>query len=147
MSYVGKWKFHSIGSINENDEMIFMNAKEYLESPMIYIDETDAEAVADEIKERKQMIASQIAICEDGNFYMLLPLPEGVSQAEVDAAVAAGHIKLYGGMIADEPKAWKEQDGELWVEMGEGMSDDGWVNIPQEDGKLIFITTKYEKAD
>ena len=147
MSYVGKWKFHSIGTINENDEMVFMDAKEYLESPMMYIDENDPEAVEDEMKERKQMIGSQIAICEDGNFYMLMPLPEGVSQEEVDAAAEAGLIKLYDGMMTDEPKAWKEQDGELWIEVGEGMSEDGWAKLPEQDGMIVFITTRYEKVD
>ena len=147
MSYVGKWKFHSIGTINENDEMVFMDAKEYLESPMVYIDENDPEAVEDEMKERKQMIGSQIAICEDGNFYMLMPLPEGVSQEEVDAAAEAGLIKLYDGMMTDESKAWKEQDGELWIEVGEGMSEDGWAKLPEQDGMIVFITTRYEKAD
>lgn len=147
MSYVGKWKFHSIGTINENDEMVFMDAKEYLESPMMYIDENDPEAVEDEMKERKQMIGSQIAICEDGNFYMLMPLPEGVSQEEVDAAAEAGLVKLYDGMMTDEPKAWKEQDGELWIEVGEGMSEDGWAKLPEQDGMIAFMTTRYVKAD
>jgi len=147
MNYIGKWKFHSIGTIAENDELTYMSADEYLESPMPYVDETDAEAVADEIAERKQVINSKLAICEDGNLYMLLPIPEGVSQEEVDAAVAAGEIKLYDGMLTDDPKTWKEENGELWLEVGEGMSENGWAVIPQEDGKLIFMTTKYEKAE
>ena len=146
MSYVGRWVFHSIGAVNENDEMIYMNAEEYLASPMLYIDETDEEDVADEMKERQQMIGGQIAVCEDGKLYMLMPLPEGVSQAEVDAAVAAGHIKLYDGMMTDEPKAWEERSGELWLEVGMGMSDDGWVQL--SDGEfLAFMTTRYVKAD
>lgn len=56
MSYVGKWVFHSVGMINENDEMVYMRAEEYLNAPMPYVDETDEEAVADEMKERKQTI-------------------------------------------------------------------------------------------
>ena len=146
MSYVGKWKFHSIGGMNEKDEMVFMNAEEYLHSPMPYVDETDQEAVADEMKERRQMIRSEIAVCEDGKLYMLMPLPEGVSQEEVDAAVAAGMIQLYDGMITDEPKAWEERDGELWLEVGEGMNEDGWVQL--SDGEsLLFMTTRYVKAE
>ena len=35
MSYVGKWVFHSIGAMNENDEMVYMAAGEYLNSPML----------------------------------------------------------------------------------------------------------------
>ena len=147
MSYVGKWVFHSIGVINENDEMVYMNSEEYLDSPMIYIDQTDEEAVADELKERKQIISGQIAVCEDGKLYMLMPLPEGVSKEEVEQAVNAGIIKLYDGMMTDEPKQWEERNGELWLNVGEGMSEDGWAKLSDGDGYLTFVTIKYVKAD
>lgn len=147
MSYVGKWVFHSIGAVNENDEMVYMGAEDYLNSPMPYVDETDEEAVADELNERRQMIGGQIAVSEDGKLYMLMPLPEGVSKEEVDQAVESGIIKLYDGMMTDEPKAWEERDGELWLDVGEGMSEDGWVKISDDDGFLIFFTTRYVKAD
>lgn len=147
MSYVGKWKFHSIGTINEKDEMVYLNAEEYLASPMPYVDQSDEEALADEIKERKQTIGGQIAVCEDGKLYMLMPLPEGVSQKEVEQAVNAGIIKLYDGMMADEPKAWEERNGELWLNVGEGMSEDGWAKLSDGDGYLTFVTIKYVKAD
>ena len=147
MSYVGKWVFHSIGLVNDSDEMVFLSAEEYLKAPMPYIDESDEEAVADELKERRTMISGQIAVCEDGKLYMLMPLPEGVSKEEVDKAVKAGVIKLYDGMITDDPKAWEERDGELWLEVGEGMSEDGWAKLSDDDGKLLFMTTRYTKAD
>ena len=147
MSYVGKWVFHSIGAMNENDEMVYMDAEEYLKAPMPYIDESDEEAVADEMKERRRMIDGQIVVCEDGKLYMLMPLPEGVSKEEVDKAVKAGVIKLYDGMMTDEPKVWEERDGELWLEVGEGMSEDGWVKLSDDDGNLLFMTTRYTKAD
>ena len=147
MSYVGKWVFHSIGMVNDSDEVVFLSAEEYLKAPMPYIDESDEEAVADELKERRNMIGGQIAVCEDGNLYMLMPLPEGVSKEEVDKAVKAGAIKLYDGMMTDDPKAWEERDGELWLEVGEGMSEDGWVKLSDDDGNLLFMTTRYTKAD
>jgi len=147
MSYVGKWVFHSIGTINENDEMVYMNAEEYLNSPMPYIDESDEEAVADERKERRQMIGGKIAVCEGGKLYMLMPLPEGVSKEEVDQAVAAGIIQLFDGMITDEPKSWEERNGELWLEVGEGMSEDGWVKLSDDAGYLNFMTTRYVKEE
>ena len=90
MSYVGKWTFHSIGTVTDSDEMVYLCAEDYLKSPMPYIDETDGEAVSDELRERKTMIGTQIEICDDGKMYMLMPLPEGVSKEEVDAAVAEG---------------------------------------------------------
>ena len=147
MSYVGKWVFHSIGMVNDSDEVEFLSAEEYLKAPMPYIDESDEEAVADELKERLNMIGGQIAVCEDGKLYMLMPLPEGVSKEEVDKAVKAGVIKLYDGMMTDDPKAWEERDGELWLEVGEGMSEDGWVKLSDDDGNLLFMTTRYTKAD
>ena len=147
MSYVGKWVFHSIGMVNDSDEVVFLSAEEYLKAPMPYIDESDEEAVADELKERRKMIGGQIAVCEDGKLYMLMPLPEGVSKEEVDKAVKAGVIKLYDGMMTDDPKAWEERDGELWLEVGEGMSEDGWVKLSDDDGSLLFMTTRYTKAD
>lgn len=147
MSYVGKWVFHSVGMMDENDELVYMSAEEYLNSPMLYIDETDEEAVADEMKERKQIVGGKLAVCEDGKLYMLMPLPEGVSQAEVDAAVAAGHIKLYDGMITDEAKVWEERNGALWLEVGMGMSEDGWVQLSDDDGFLNVMTIRYVKAD
>lgn len=147
MSYVGKWVFHSIGMVNDSDEVVFLSAEEYLKAPMPYIDESDEEAVADELKERRNMIGGQIAVCEDGKLYMLMPLPEGVSEEEVDKAVKAGVIKLYDGMMTDDPKAWEERDGELWLEVGEGMSEDGWTKISDDDGHLLFMTTRYVRAD
>ena len=147
MSYVGKWVFHSIGTVNDSDEAVFLSAEEYLKAPMPYIDESDEEAVADELKDRRNMIGGQIAVCEDGKLYMLMPLPEGVSKEEVDKAVEAGVIKLYDGMITDDPKAWEERDGELWLEVGEGMSEDGWVKLSDDDGKLRFMTTRYVRAE
>ena len=147
MNYVGKWVFHSIGAVNEKDELVYLSAEEYLKAPMPYIDESDEEAVADELKERQQMIGGQIAVCEDGKLYMLMPLPEGVSKEEVDQAVKAGIIKLYDGMMTDEPKAWEERNGELWLEVGEGMSEDGWAKLSDDDGHLLFMTTRYVKSE
>ena len=146
MSYVGKWVFHSIGTVNDSDEMEFLSAEEYMKAPMPYVDESDEEAVADELKERRQMVGGQSAVCEDGKLYMLMPLPAGVSQEEVDQAVKAGIIQLYDGMMPDEPKAWVERDGALWLEVGEGMSEDGWVQISEEDGYLRFMTIRYVKS-
>ena len=147
MSYVGKWVFHSIGMVNDSDEVVFLSAEEYLKAPMPYIDESDEEAVADELKERRKMIGGQIAVCGDGKLYVLMPLPEGVSKEEVDKAVKAGAIKLYDGMMTDDPKAWEERDGELWLEVGEGMSEDGWVKLSDDDGNLLFMTTRYVRAE
>lgn len=143
MNYVGKWMFHSIGVVNDNDELVYLDAQGYLDSPMCYIDETDLEAVADEMKERKQLVNGQLSICEDGKLYMLLPFPEGVSQDEIDAAVAAGHIKVYDGMMTQDPFDWEDRDGELWVKM----DGDEFIRLSDENGFISIMTTRYTKAD
>lgn len=144
MSYKGKWKFHSIGMVDdETCERVWLNAEEYLNSPMPYVDETDEEAVADEMKERKRIVGTILEVCENGELYMLMPLPENVSEEEVAAAVAAGVIKVRDGMMTDEPIAWQEREGELWVEMG--MSEDGFVQFSGDGDFLTMITTRYER--
>ena len=145
MSYVGKWKFHSFGAVDdETCERVWLNAEEYMKAPMPYLDETDEEAVADEVKERKKTIGTLLEVCEDGKLYALMPLPEGVSKEEVEAAVNAGIIKVRDGMMTEEPYAWQEREGELWVDMG--MGEDGFVKF-SEDEFLTMFTTRYERMN
>ncbi len=144
MKYVGIWNFDSIRTMNESDEFVYLNAEEYLKSPMPYIDESDEEAVADEIKERKQIIGSKIEICEDGSLYMLIPLPEGVTKEEVDEAVSSGGIVLRRGMISGGQMGWEERDGEFWYSTG--MGEDDWTK-GSEDGYLNVMLSRYTKAE
>lgn len=152
MSYIGKWTFHSIGSSDENDNIVYLSAEQYLASSMPYIDETDEEAVENEINERKNMIGMQLKICENGEMYVLLPIPEGVPQEEIDEAVNAGEIKLVDGMIADSPYSWEERNGDFWYDTrieGEafGEKTDSWVKASDENGFISIFTTRFAKAD
>ena len=145
MSYIGKWIFNSIGVIMDSDEMVYLNSENYLKAPMPYVDETDEEAVADELRERKTMIGMQIEICKDGKLYMLMPLPEGVTKEEVDAAVASGEISMRGGMVSNGPESWEERDGVLWYTTA--LSEDGWTKGSDEDGFVFFMTVRFVKAE
>lgn len=150
MDFIGKWKFHSIGVFNDNDELVYLTADDYLNSPMLYIDETDKDAVAEEMKERKKIIGMQIKICDDGKLYMLMPLHEGVSQAEVDEAVAAGFFTLVDGMIADSPMQWELRDGELWYDTGIngevfGEEAETWAKPLDENGYFTFMNYRFIK--
>ncbi len=144
MSYVGKWVFHSIGTVTDSDEMVYLSAEEYLSSPMPYIDQTDKEAVADELQERRSMIGMQIEICEDGKLYTLMPLPEGVTKEEIDAAVASAEISIRGGMMTSTPEKWEERDGVLWYTTA--LSEDGWTKGSDDDGFVFFMTVRFVKA-
>ena len=104
MSYVGKWQFHSIGTVDdETCERVWLNAEEYIKAPMPYVDETDEEAVADEMKERQKTVGTILEVCEDGKLYALMPLPEGVSKEEVEQAVREAE------QYAEEDKKRKEE--------------------------------------
>lgn len=144
MGYVGKWMFHSIGILTDADEMVYFGAEDYLKSPMPYIDETDEEAVQDELRERKTMIGAQIEICEDGKMYVLMPLPEGASQKEIDAAIAEGQISLRDGMMVSGAETWETRDGMLWYTTE--LSNDGWTQGSDEDGFVRFMTIRFSKA-
>ena len=152
MIYTGKWKLHSVMVFDDDNMPLFLTPQEYLDSPMPYIDESDEEAVADELKERRNMIGTLIKICEDGKLYMLSPLPEGVSQEEVDKAVSAGVIKLVDGAMADEPKAWELREGEFWFDTGiEGEVYDeevsSWIKPIDENGFFNFMNFRFIKED
>ncbi len=151
MSFVGNWKFHSIATMND-DGVVYLTAQEYLDSTMPYIDENDEEAVADELKERRGMINMKLKVCDDGKLYCLMPLPEGVTQEEVDAAVKEGQITLMDGMICGEPMEWEDRDGQLWFNSGiegefMGEKADPWLNASQDEGFVTFMTTRFVKED
>lgn len=151
MAYIGTWVFHSIGAMDDDGNMVYLGAEEYLNAPMPYVDESDEEAVADELRERKKMVGMQVKICDDGKLYLLSPLPEGIPQEEVDRAVAAGIITLLDGMMAGRPMAWEERDGELWYDTGMegevfGEKADSWVKAMTEDGYFAFASTRFAKA-
>ena len=152
MNHIGIWKFHSIGVVNDENKLVYLNAEEYINSPMPYIDESDENAVADEMKERHQLTGSCIEVCEDGKLYMLMPLPEGVSKEEVDAVAAAGEISLRNGMICQRPMRWEERDGKLWFDTGIegeafGEKVESWVCAIDEEGFFTLMTTRYVKED
>lgn len=152
MNYTGKWTLHSVMTYDDDNMPLYLTPEEYLSSPMPYIDETDEEAVADEMRERRKMLGTFIKICDDGKLYMLMSLPEGVTQDEIDKAVSAGVIKLMDGAIADEPMNWELRDGEFWFDTGiEGEVYDekvsSWVKPIDENGFFNFMNFRFIKED
>lgn len=142
--------FHSIASMGDNMPK-YITADEYLNSPMPYIDESDPEAVADEQKERRQMVGSKVKICPDGKLYLLMPLPDGVSQEDVDKAVAAGQITVIDGMMASKSMTWEERDGELWYDTGIegeifGEKADSWARAIDGEGFFSYAAMRFQKS-
>ena len=150
MDYIGNWIFDSIGVLDDEKGLVFLSGDEYLASPMPYIDETDEEAVQDEMNERKKTIGMQVKICDDGKLYLLMPIPEGVSEKELQAAIASGRFMLIDGMLTDKAIAWEERDGELWYDTGiEGEvfdeKSDSWVKGIDKDGYFTFASIRFVK--
>ena len=144
MSYVGKWIFNSIGVIMDSDEIVYLNSENYLKAPMPYVDETDEEAVADELRERKTMIGMQLEICEDGKMYMLMPFPDNITKEEIKSAIDSGEINVREGMMIAGLELWEDREGVLWYTTD--LSDDGWTK--GSDGDFVFyMTARFVKAD
>ncbi len=152
MNYIGTWKLHSVISFDDDNMPVYLTPEEYLNSPMPYVDTSDEDEVAAEMRERKKIIGTQLKICEDGKLYMMMPLPEGVSQEEVDKAVAAGIIKVMDGAIVDEPMSWELRGEEFWFDTGiEGEAFDekvsSWVKPIDENGFFNFMNFRFIKED
>ena len=151
MTYIGKWKLHSIMTFDD-DKNIYLTPEEYLNSPMLYIDENDEEAVVEEMEERRKTVGMQLKVCDNGRLYMLMPLPENVSQEEVDKAVSMGVIKLVDGAMTDEPMKWEVRDGEFWLDTGiEGEVCEekvsSWIKPIDENGYFNFMNFRFIKED
>ena len=103
------------------------------------------------MNERKKMVGMQVKICDDGKLYLLMPIPEGVSEKELQAAIASGRFMLIDGMLTDKAIAWEERDGELWYDTGidgEVFDEkaDSWVKGIDEDGYFTFATIRFVKV-
>lgn len=152
MEFMGMWKFHSIGTPDDDGNMVYMNASQYIESPMPYVDEDDKEAVDDELGERKRMTSMQVKICDDGNVYMLMPVPDGVSNKELKEFLKESGMFLVDGMLCERPMEWEIRNGKLWIDTqitGETMGTEGenWVRAIDDDGYFTYFTMRFEKAE
>lgn len=150
MDYIGNWIFNSIGAEDDEKGLVYLSGEEYLASPMPYIDETDEEAVKDEINERKKMIGMKVKVCDDGILYLLMPIPDGVSKEELKEVIDAGVFMLVDGMLTDRAIVWEEREGELWYDTGiEGEvfeeKADRWVKAIDKDGYFTFASIRFVK--
>lgn len=150
MDFCGKWVFDSIGSFNDKDEFVYLSREEYINAP---ISSQDEEVRAQELAERKQMTGMFLEVSEDGRIYALMPVPEGVTQEEIDEAVAAGQVTIKDGCIVDSKVMnWEYRDGVPYYDTGIhgtvlGEEADSWTKALDDDGMLVFITSRYRKAE
>ena len=127
-----------------------MSAEEYINSPMLYIDETDEDAVESELRERKQLTSSLIEICDNGKLLMLIPIPKEEYENYLAELAESGEKELRPGMICMRCSDWEERNGELWYDSGVegeafGEAMDTRTKAIDENGLFTFMTIRYEK--
>lgn len=99
------------------------------------------------------LIKTQVIFQEDGAIDFLCPLPDGVSQSEIDAAIAAGKLKLKDGMMLMEQKHWKEEGGKIMTDTGAegevlGEKVGPWEELKEVDGGMIeMMMYRLKKAE
>lgn len=139
MSLIGRWKIVEAIRFNENFE------QEWVPVETILADE-------DLDPQDKSMYSSVMDFTEDGRVLNLAPLPEGVSQEEIDEAVKAGQIELYDGYMKLTEYNWKTENGKYYFDthikgevLGEEVSS--WMEIPIIDGKIEIMTFRIAKVE
>lgn len=96
----------------------------------------------DQDKDTIMLLKTIVVFQEDGAIDFLCPLPEGVSQAEIDAALAAGKLKLQDGMMVMDQKHWKEENGKIMADTGAegevfGEKVGPWEELKVVDGDMV----------
>ncbi|MBR6101869.1 MAG: hypothetical protein IKP95_05540 [Ruminococcus sp.] len=144
MDIIGKWKIAESMRFLEVDgklERVWQKAEDIIADESL--DESD-----------KQMLYADIYFVEGGEVQWVLPIPEGASQEEIDAAVAAGEITLFDDKhFVISSNSWKEEDGKLLFNTGihgtildEAVNP--WDEIKDEGNGMIGIMMYHlAKAD
>ena len=104
-------------------------------------------------REMTMLVKTIVVFQEDGIIDFLCPLPDGVSQAEIDAAIAAGQLKLKDGMMMMDAKHWKEEGGKILTDTGArgevlGEQVGPWVELKEVDDDMVeLMMYRLKKAE
>ena len=129
MDLIGKWQVAEVMQFDDEKGLIWTKVSDLLSR-----EDADEEAL---------MLAKTVVLFEeDGSMTLLSPLPEGVSQEEIDEAVAAGEISLRDGQMVTGENHWKMEDGKLFADTGGegevlGEAVGPWEEIKQVDDHTI----------
>ncbi|MBR6044100.1 MAG: hypothetical protein IKP47_00545 [Ruminococcus sp.] len=141
MDIRGTWNLYRLMTRDENLNIIWKSVEEYLADPNI----------DDDFK--KGVDGNQLVI-DDEFINFLAKIPEGVSQEEIDEALASGELKLFSdNLMLVEKKGWKDDNGVLKFDTGAkgevmGEPIDPWSPIKfTDDGLIELMVYRYKKAD
>ena len=139
MNLVGIWKVKEVFSLNE-DEGKWLSFQECM----------DNEEMDDETK---SFLSARFVFEPDGLFKVVMAIPEGVPQEEVDRAAAAGEVRLFDSrsMIVEE-HPWKEENGKYYYDsgiqgevLGEPVSP--WMEIQETEDGIEWMAYRLVKAE
>lgn len=138
---VGKWKVAEMMHFDEeNGTFDWAKAEDIL--------------AKDDLDKDTRFMASMVVVFgEDGTITMLTPLPEGVSQEEVDAAVKAGKVELRDGLMFMGEQHWKVEDGKIMTDtepeaeiMGEKVGP--WIELKElGDGRIELMLFRLARME
>lgn len=133
MNLIGKWRI--VESMQFNEE------KECFEWAKV----SDILAREDVDEDMVMLLNGTALFEEDGNLVFLSPLPEGISQEEIDEAVASGEVELRDGMMVTQQNRWKTEDGKNLADTGAegevlGEKVGPWEEIKEIDNETIEMT-------
>lgn len=139
MNIVGTWKVSHIQGCDEKDNTVLLNEEEYKEFLI------RSEYPADRMKERLLAFSQKIKFTEDNFVEMMRPIPEGISQEEINDAVASGDFKIVDGMMVmcssdpDDAVKWKEEEGQFFVtaEYNFETNEMNWATINVVDDNTL----------
>lgn len=104
-------------------------------------------------KDMKMLLQTVVVFNEDGTIDFFCPLPEGVSQEEIDAALAAGQLRLKDGMMVMDQKQWRNEDGKVFTNTGAegevlGEKIGPWEELKMLDGdKIEMMLYRLKRAE
>ena len=138
MDILGLWKVDKILGFDDDFNQIWKDAQAILDDPAADGDEKNA-------------AKSLVEFGDDGMIKMMMPLPEGVSREEIDAAVAEGEIEVSGDMMIAEKHPWKEEDGKIFFDSGtegEALGEEvsPWQEVTVTDNGIELFAFKLIKA-
>ena len=130
--FIGKWRVAQMLWYNDKKEDFeWLKVDEFLAKP--------------DIDKEYFTAAKSIMEFDNDKIYLLAPIPEGVTQEEIDEAVKEGELQLKDGMMYAECYDWKIENGKAYFdtqEEGEVLDEQvsPWHEI-EEIGDMIEIMT------
>ena len=136
MDKIGFWKLAEVMRFDENFNRSWQKVEDVMADESL--DDSD-----------KNILATVMELTPDGRLLLMMPLPEGVTQEQIDEALASGELKLHeNGMMIYETHPWKEEDGKLMYDTGThaevlGEVISSWDELAEEDGFLRMLMYRF----